>query len=113
MDKRKPKTDKELIEIYRTGLKEAYDEIYNLCERINDLENLLETMEIINPKEYEKHKKQYCKQFPEQNITVLVKELRERTGCGMMDCKRALQNCDYDIDKSVEWLKQHTDNRMI
>ena len=29
----------------------------------------------------------------------VVKELRERTGAGMMDCKRALQEMDGDMDK--------------
>ena len=29
----------------------------------------------------------------------LVKELRERTGAGMMDCKKALTNCDGDLAK--------------
>ncbi len=34
-----------------------------------------------------------------------VKELRDRTGAGMMDCKRALTENDGDIDKSIEWLR--------
>ena len=34
----------------------------------------------------------------------LVKELREMTGAGMMDCKKALVETDGDIDKSVEVL---------
>ena len=34
------------------------------------------------------------------NITAaLVKELRERTGAGMMDCKKALVECDGDMDR--------------
>ena len=33
-----------------------------------------------------------------------VKEIRERTGAGMMDCKRALQACDGDAEKAVEEL---------
>jgi elongation factor Ts len=36
----------------------------------------------------------------------LVKELRELTGAGMMDCKKALQENDGDKDKAVEWLRQ-------
>ena len=41
------------------------------------------------------------------NITAaLVKELRERTGAGMMDCKKALVECDGDMDKAVEWLRE-------
>jgi elongation factor Ts len=34
-----------------------------------------------------------------------VKALRERTGAGMMDCKRALQENGGDIDAAVEWLR--------
>ncbi|HHP7246047.1 MAG TPA: translation elongation factor Ts, partial [Elainellaceae cyanobacterium] len=36
----------------------------------------------------------------------LVKELREKTGAGMMDCKKALQESDGDIAKAGEWLRQ-------
>ena len=36
----------------------------------------------------------------------LVKELREKTGAGMMDCKKALQESDGDITKGMEWLRQ-------
>lgn len=36
----------------------------------------------------------------------LVKELREKTGAGMMDCKKALVENDADIAKAVEWLRQ-------
>lgn len=36
----------------------------------------------------------------------LVKELRERTGAGMMDCKKALQETGGDIDKAIDWLRQ-------
>ncbi len=35
----------------------------------------------------------------------LVKELRDKTGAGMMDCKQALQETDGDIDKAVELLR--------
>ncbi len=34
-----------------------------------------------------------------------VKELRDRTGAGMMDCKRALAENDGDIEKAIEWLR--------
>jgi elongation factor Ts len=34
-----------------------------------------------------------------------VKELRDRTGAGMMDCKAALQEADGDIDKAIELLR--------
>ena len=36
----------------------------------------------------------------------LVKELREKTGAGMMDCKKALQESDGDMTKAMEWLRQ-------
>lgn len=35
-----------------------------------------------------------------------VKELRELTGSGMMDCKKALTETDGDMDKAVEWLRE-------
>ena len=37
----------------------------------------------------------------------LVKELRERTGAGMMDCKKALTNCDGDLAKAADWLREN------
>lgn len=36
----------------------------------------------------------------------LVKELRDMTGAGMMDCKKALKETEGDKDKAVEWLRQ-------
>ena len=36
----------------------------------------------------------------------LVKELREKTGAGMMDCKKALEACDGDLEKSFDWLRE-------
>lgn len=36
----------------------------------------------------------------------LVKELRDRTGAGMMDCKNALKETDGDQEKAIEWLRQ-------
>lgn len=36
----------------------------------------------------------------------LVKELRDKTGAGMMDCKKALAENDGDMTKSIEWLRQ-------
>ena len=35
-----------------------------------------------------------------------VKELREKTGCGMMDCKKALTSADGDMDKAIEFLRE-------
>ena len=36
----------------------------------------------------------------------LVKQLRERTGAGMMDCKKALTETDSDIDKAIDYLRE-------
>ena len=36
----------------------------------------------------------------------LVKELRELTGAGMLDCKKALEACDGDKEKAVDWLRE-------
>ncbi len=36
----------------------------------------------------------------------LVKQLRERTGAGMMDCKKALTETDGDIEKAIEFLRE-------
>ena len=35
-----------------------------------------------------------------------VKELREKTGAGMMDCKKALTETDGDMDKAVAFLRE-------
>lgn len=37
----------------------------------------------------------------------MVKELRELTGAGMMDCKKALTNTDGDMDKAVDYLREN------
>ena len=35
-----------------------------------------------------------------------VKDLRERTGAGMMDCKNALVKSDGDLDKAIDFLRK-------
>lgn len=35
-----------------------------------------------------------------------VKELREKTGAGMMDCKKALTETDGDVVKAIDWLRE-------
>ena len=35
----------------------------------------------------------------------LVKDLREKTGAGMMDCKKALAESDGDIEAAIDWLR--------
>ena len=36
----------------------------------------------------------------------LVKELREKTGAGMLDCKKALEAVDANIDAAIDWLRE-------
>lgn len=36
----------------------------------------------------------------------LVKELRERTGAGILDCKKALEECGEDIEKAIDYLRE-------
>ncbi len=36
----------------------------------------------------------------------LVKDLREKTGAGMMDCKRALSETTGDLEQAVDWLRK-------
>ena len=41
------------------------------------------------------------------NITAkLVKDLRDKTGAGMMDCKKALNETEGNVDKALEWLRK-------
>ncbi len=36
----------------------------------------------------------------------LVKELREKTGAGMMECKKALSECGGDMEQAIDWLRK-------
>ena len=36
----------------------------------------------------------------------MVKELREKTGAGMMDCKKALVETNGDMDKAIDFLRE-------
>lgn len=38
--------------------------------------------------------------------TTQIKELRERTAAGIMDCKQALEECKGNLEKAVDWLRQ-------
>ena len=41
------------------------------------------------------------------NVTMdLVKELRQRTGAGIMDCKTALAECEADVENAVDWIRK-------
>ena len=42
----------------------------------------------------------------EGNLIELIKELRERTGAGLMDCKGALLANDCDLDKASDYLRE-------
>jgi len=45
--------------------------------------------------------------FQMGNITAkLVKDLRDKTGAGMMDCKKALNETEGNLDKALEWLRK-------
>ena len=35
-----------------------------------------------------------------------VKTLREKTGAGMLDCKKALEACEGNLDKAIDWLRE-------
>lgn len=41
-----------------------------------------------------------------QITAAMVKELREKTEAGFMDCKNALVECDGDMDKAIDWLRK-------
>ena len=41
-----------------------------------------------------------------QITAALVKELREKSGAGMMDCKKALQENDGNMEKAMDWLRE-------
>src|SRR5437763_15090387 len=38
--------------------------------------------------------------------SAMVKDLREKTGAGMMDCKKALAESSGDVDKTITWLRE-------
>lgn len=95
-----PRTHQEIIESYREHIIQMYkdDEKYDkkYVSKINDLENYLESLGIINPKEWQ--------QEQNKELTKMVKEVRDKTGAGIMDCKRALEDNDYDVQKASVWL---------
>ena len=35
-----------------------------------------------------------------------IKDLRERTGAGMLDCKKALEACEGNMEKAIDWLRE-------
>ena len=43
----------------------------------------------------------------------IVKELRQKTGAGMMNCKKALQQTNGDLTKAIEWLRQKTSASLL
>lgn len=43
----------------------------------------------------------------------LVKELREKTGAGMMDCKKALDATNGNIEEAFDWLREKVSQRQL
>ena len=43
----------------------------------------------------------------------MVKELREMTGAGMMDCKKALNETDGDMDAAIEFLRKKGEAKAV
>ena len=43
----------------------------------------------------------------------MVKELRELTGAGMMDCKKALNETDGDMDAAIEYLRKNGEAKAV
>ena len=43
----------------------------------------------------------------------MVKELREMTGAGMMDCKKALNETDGNMDEAVEYLRKNGEAKAV
>lgn len=46
----------------------------------------------------------------EEERIKIIKQLREETGWGMMDCKKALYNSSWDIEKAKKWLIDYEKN---
>ena len=36
----------------------------------------------------------------------IIKELREKSGAGMMDCKKALDESEGNVERAIEWLRK-------
>ena len=43
----------------------------------------------------------------------MVKELREMTGAGMMDCKKALNETNGDMDVAIEFLRKNGEEKTV
>lgn len=48
--------------------------------------------------------------FREQEEREKVLLVREETGRGAFECKKALRHTGWDIDEAVKWLSEHSDN---
>ncbi len=64
-----------------------------------------------NPKQLTAHlrmqvQRQFDRRYDLMFTAKDVMALRERTGAGMMDCKRALTECDGDMDKAIDFLRE-------
>ena len=59
-------------------------------------------------KEEPKEEKEEKKEKPKVAVSAAqVKELRGRSGAGILDAKKALTECEGDMDKAMEWLKKN------
>ncbi len=43
----------------------------------------------------------------------MVKELREKTGAGMMDCKKALTETNGDMEKAIDFLREKGSRKLL
>src|SRR3954454_24846519 len=59
-----------------------------------------------HPHEHECGALRRCNEDSMEITAQLVKELRERSGAGIMECKKALTQNDGDIDVAIEWLRK-------
>ena len=42
-----------------------------------------------------------------------IKELRDKSGAGMLDCKKALEESEGNVEKAIEWLRKKGINTQI
>ncbi len=46
-------------------------------------------------------------------MTEIIKQLRQITGAGVLDCQEALKESDNDLDKAIEFLRKRVKNLLI
>lgn len=85
------------LEVYNEEFK---DRIVNYKKQLGD------NSEVVAALEMEQHLIQEIVDI--RNMCNRVKDLRELTGAGMMDCKKALTACDSNMDKAVDYIRGHS-----